>query len=197
MSNISKSTSSTVNRSVSFEEKELQIRKDLSDIFIQLLEDKGLPVKETSLPQLERRVLYCRGKELKEFLKTNYDQIRKRINETVDVDIGNYSVNSNQNFYNVFHTRKMLCRVDRVEGDKAKYPKRLLLDTNIETFDENKFYWINYIKEDRRKKSQYIYLVICVSVVIFGCLFPIWPLWVKLSVWWVLFIILIVLVSIY
>lgn len=92
-----------------------------------------------------------------------------------------------------YFARRMLVKVDKFEEDKKlKYPKRLNGDKSLEVFEENKYY-IVAIQRPQNKKS-IVYLTIAIIVVLMVCLFPIWPLWLKLSIWWVLFIFLLAIV---
>ena len=84
----------------------------------------------------------------------------------------------------------MLLKVDRFDegGKKLKYPKRMEpinSPQEIANFEENKFYMLTF--ERPHKKKAYIYLWISIIVVLAVCLFPVWPLGLKLGVWWVLF----------
>jgi translocation protein SEC62 len=86
--------------------------------------------------------------------------------------------------------RSMLVIIDRDEAieKKIKYPKKMayLKDRSvIKDFDESKFYWTNF--ERPHRTSTYFYLSITVFIIFGACLFPIWPLSVKLGVWWFLF----------
>ncbi len=85
--------------------------------------------------------------------------------------------------------RGMLLKVDRMDegGKKLRYPKRMepVPINELPIFEENKFYMVRF---DRPHKTKaYVYLSISVIVVLAVCLFPIWPLGLKLGVWWILF----------
>jgi translocation protein SEC62 len=84
----------------------------------------------------------------------------------------------------------MIFAIDRDETveRKIKYPKKMtyLKDKQqVQLFDETKFYWLTF--ERPHRKTTYFYLSITVFIVFAVCLFPIWPLSIKLGVWWVLF----------
>ena len=86
---------------------------------------------------------------------------------------------------------RVLIKVDRFEEDaKKKFPKKLkpLPPQGMDIFEEKKLY-ITYV-ERPVQKSSYVYLsLIVISIVAFCCI-AIWPLWLKLFVWWTLFILL-------
>lgn len=78
-------------------------------------------------------------------------------------------------------------------NDQRKFPKRLYQSQYQENFDEEKFYYINV---KRSQKQTYFYLSLAVFGVLLVCMFPIWPLELKLFMWWVSFILLILLTGI-
>ena len=73
------------------------------------------------------------------------------------------------------------------EGKRLKYPKKLKVVPiqDLNTWEENKFYVLRF--ERPYKTKAYVYLSIIISVILVVCLFPVWPLSVKLGIWWVLF----------
>jgi translocation protein SEC62 len=86
-------------------------------------------------------------------------------------------------------------KLDRMQDDnkKLKYPKRFQPMRDIFNFDENLFYWVNI---ERKNNKTLVYLIITVSIVLGVCLFPIWPLSLKLGIWWILLFIMVFLVII-
>ncbi len=81
----------------------------------------------------------------------------------------------------------MLIKADKFDEDeKKKFPKRVkqLPEQELLNFDEKKLYIIRIQRTE--KTSTYIYLTIAILLVLFVCMFPIWPLSVKLGVWWLL-----------
>jgi translocation protein SEC62 len=88
-------------------------------------------------------------------------------------------------------SRRILLKADKFDEDMKKaYPKKVkpLHPQEMPNFDEKKLYVV--FVERPVQKSTYIYLSLIIFAILAACLFPIWPLWLKLSVWWVLFIIL-------
>ena len=61
-------------------------------------------------------------------------------------------------------------------------------------YEENKYYWFNYTKPVSKKN--YFYLFLIVFGIISLCLFPVWPLNLKLGIWWILVMILVLLILI-
>jgi len=94
-------------------------------------------------------------------------------------------------------SRRVMLKADKFDEDlKKAYPKKVkpLPPQEIPNFDEKKLYVV--FIERPVQKSTYIYLFLIIFSVLAACLFPIWPLWLKLFVWWALFIILLSLVKI-
>ena len=58
----------------------------------------------------------------------------------------------------------------------------------LDTFEEKKLY-ITYV-ERPVQKSSYVYLTLIIVAIVSICCIAIWPLWLKLFVWWALFLLL-------
>ncbi len=85
----------------------------------------------------------------------------------------------------------ILIKADKYEEDaKKKFPKRLkpLSREELMKFDENKLYVVKIERPIR--KSSYVYLFICIFLVLLICTFPIWPLSMKFALWWMCLIFL-------
>ncbi len=132
-------------------------------------------------------------------LKENFNHIAGDVYRITGNDIGSYSNSALQQFYDVFFKRRMLLKVDRFDegGKKLRYPKRMepVTQQEIGNFEESKFYMLTF--ERPHKKKAYVYLWISIIVVLGVCLFPVWPLSLKLGVWWVLFGMTVFLVKLY
>ena len=131
------------------------------------------------------RISYVKGKDLKQFFTDNFVEIQKEILSITKLNIGKESnKDSLQKFYEINHQNHILFPMKRIQGDKSKYPKKLLPltkeeDQNFE-FNEAGFYMLNIKKEKSNKPV--IYLVLLIILILFIVLFPIWPLNVKLGV---------------
>lgn len=64
---------------------------------------------------------------------------------------------------------------------RPKWPKRLVMTTK-QNFDSTSFYILVY---ERNKKLQYAMLIGLIVVVLICCMFPVWPLKLKLSLWFI------------
>ena len=87
----------------------------------------------------------------------------------------------------------ILLKLRKGSEDTRKHPKKLYDDRNNEKWEDEKFYCINV---KRSEKQTYFWLIVAVSVVLLVCLFPIWPLELKLFIWWISLILLIFLTGI-
>lgn len=64
---------------------------------------------------------------------------------------------------------------------RPKWPKRLAM-TSKQNFDRTSFYILVY---ERNKKLQYAMLIGLIVIVLICCMFPVWPLKLKLSLWFI------------
>ncbi|SOV19260.1 secretory complex protein 62 [Plasmodium sp. gorilla clade G2] len=62
---------------------------------------------------------------------------------------------------------------------RPKWPKRLIM-TSKQNFDKTSFY---ILVHERNKKLQYFMLISLISIVLICCMFPVWPLRLKLALW--------------
>jgi translocation protein SEC62 len=181
-------------------------QKALTAILLKL-EEKGLESRNASVGRI--RADYFKSTDLEKSLIDNIDYICEEINKALKITIKKEKQEDAINeIYEIFHTHNLLSKAIRTEGDKAKYPKRLIAveqdlgccetphhDTKIESltkFENNKniFYLVNIQRSNRKL---YFYLICCVVGVLMYCLFPVWPYEVKIAVWWVSYILLIIL----
>ena len=175
---------------VSDEEKEIYDK--LSSFLIDIQEKGEIPIKQAILMG-QKRVYYIKGKDLVNYFKEHFEDISNQIKTITKTNIGSAAnEKSLQTFFTIFFEKKLLLKLCRIDGDKAKYPKTLLppkRDEDIRTFEESKFYWIN-IQQETSKKSL-IYLSIAIIIVLLGCMFPVWPLRYKIGFWWAIMAILV------
>jgi translocation protein SEC62 len=90
----------------------------------------------------------------------------------------------------------ILIKADKYEEDlKKKYPKKLkpLPRDELFKFDENKLYIVKLERPIR--KSSYVYLILCIFLVLLFCTFPIWPMSMKFGIWWICIIFLSIMVQ--
>ena len=178
--------------------KEIEFEK-ISIFFDTYISNGKLITKYASLYGIQR-VQYIKGKDLKQFFINNFSEIKKEILDITKIDIGKEpNKDSLQNFYELNQKRNIFHYLQRIPGDKAKYPKKLLPlkkgdDLSLEfNFSETGFYSLN-IKIEKTNK-QIIYLILLVILILFIVLFPIWPLSVKIGVLYFLMSLIIFLIA--
>jgi len=141
----------------------------------------------------KQRIEYVRGVDLKEYLTKNIEAIST---ELKDFDLGNNLNYVCQKFFEIYYAQEILVKLARPADDKKlkKYPKKLVKDKkDKDIFEEEKFYLLN-IK--RAQSSIYFYLALIVGGIVLFYLLPIWPLELKLFLWWVSYILLIIIFSV-
>ena len=165
--------------------KEIEFEK-LSIFFDKYIYNGKLITKNANLFGVQR-IIYIKGKDFKQFFTQNFEEIKNEILTILNIDIGKEAnKDSIQKFYQLNQKRNILHYLQRVPGDKSKYPKRLLPlkkgdDLNLElNFSETGFYLLN-IKVEKSKKT-IIYLIFLVIFILLIVLFPVWPLKMKLGV---------------
>ena len=166
-------------------QKEIEF-ESLSSFFDKYISNGQLIVKYATLYDI-KRVTYVKGKDVKKFFNDNFIEIQKEILSITNVNIGKEAnKDSLQKFYEVNQQHNIMHYLQRIPGDKAKYPKKLLPlkkgdDVNLELFfTETGFYTLN-IKIEKSNKPIF-YLILLIIFILFIVLFPIWPLSVKLGV---------------
>ena len=172
--------------------------ENLSQLFDKYISNGKLITKYASLYGIQR-VRYIKGKDLKQFFNDNFTDIKDEIKNITKTDIGKEpNKDSLQKFYEINQKRNIFHYLQRIPGDKAKYPKQLLPlkkgdDKNLEfNFTETGFYSLN-IKVEKSKMNN-IYLFLLIVFILFIVMFPIWPLNMKIGVLYFLMSIIIFLI---
>lgn len=181
----------------------------LTEIF-EHLESKGLITKECIY--MRQRVEYVRGKDLQEYFQKESAYLCEKLQEYFDVKVNPEKKSLVEDLYLAFHNLGVFKKATRHKDDsnKLKYPKRLVpleevprgenlsendseyeKDHNPTLFQKNQFYVVYIV---RTQKKTYFWLSIAILAVLGICMFPIWPLEVKLGLWWVSLILLIFMV---
>lgn len=161
-------------------------------ILFNYLEEKGLIVKEATVKSVRKQ--YFKRKDFEKFLdeKDNKKEFIEKIN-------GLFQINNEascDDIINLFiNARYLLISYPTVYEAKLKYPKSLVLSNEISEEEKNErktFFILNFKREE--KKSHFWLIVISLIILLF-CLLPIWPLPVKLAIWWISYIFLVLIVS--
>ena len=194
--------------------------KEMSEVFKNTLEKNGLTIKECGF--LNARREFVKGTELETKMKENIEPLCKKINEIMNTDIDPNSKDAIQKIYNQFKSSDIMVKACREEGDKKKIIRRLFpyehlcrqhgcncgMDHDqterdhpknyspeeVKKFDPSFYYILNI---NRSMRTIYMYLILIIAAILIYALMPIWPYKMKLVVWWVSYILLIILVTIY
>lgn len=176
--------------------------------FFLSLEKKKLIVKEAAVKK-ERRE-YIKEKDFVAFVKENKDYIVPELNKVLAPKLNIESENLAKEILKVLVLKGFLLEAVPTDYDrKPKYPKHLNLLNNQDYGDEDseeeedgvspsknkkirKFFVFNF---NRPETKSYLWLTIVILLVLGVCMFPIWPLEVKLAIWWISWILLVLMVS--
>ena len=177
-----------------------------------------LKVKEANY--FKKRHQYLTGTDFFTFIKENLDYVAAEFNKIFKLNLDPKSLSTEiiaQKVFRALHDRNILVRALREADDKKKYPKKLLaweedsepgscgscdegdkgktkkdkvIDFN--KLDPNGFY-VLYMEPSQ--SSLYFYLFLLIVGILAFCLLPVWPLELKIFIWWVSYILLIVMVG--
>ena len=207
------------------EEEELKAKKEkwieLSNV-IKFLESKGLEIKECVY--LKSRADFVKGKILEEKLKENIKEVCEQVNKIMKTQISPEKPDiAIQEIYKQFKSVQLISKACREDGDKKKnvkkllpyeelvlinkcncgkdhdelenpdHPKKLDMD-KLNSFDPIFFYILNV---NRGKSKIYFYLILIIVGILLYALMPVWPYKMKVAVWWISYVLLILIISIY
>lgn len=181
---------------------------------------KKLKVKEATY--FKKRHTYVTGSDFENFIKENVEYICSEINKIMpDLNLDAKSEKIEQKIFTVFHDKHMFFKAAKEEDDRKKYPKKLLVweedpeDNDCGSCCDDDKGKSNHKKNDSAKNnfhlldsagyyivyyqvshsSLYFYLVLLIVGILAFCLLPVWPLELKIFIWWVSYILLIFMVS--
>ena len=201
------------------EQKEKWI--ELSNV-IKFLESKGLEIKECVY--YKSRAEFVKGKALEEKIKEILEEVCKQVNKIMKTEISPEKPDKAiQEIYKQFKSVQLINKACREDGDKRKnvkkllpyedlvllykcncgkdhkelenpdHPKKLDLD-QLNSFDPSFFYILNV---KRGKSKIYFYLILIIVGILLYALMPVWPYKMKVAVWWISFVLLIIMASVY
>ena len=189
---------------------------------IKFLESKGLEIKECIY--VKSRAEYVRGKLFEQKLKENIEEVCKKVNEIMKTQISPEKPDKAiQEIYKQFKTVGLISKACREDGDKKKNVKKLLpyeqlailnkcncgknhdelenpdhqkkLDLDLlMKFEPTYFYILNL---NSGKSKIYFYLFLIIFGILLYALMPVWPYKMKVAVWWISYVLLIVMLSVY
>lgn len=175
-----------------------------------LLHKKGLPTR--SAAEVGKKVVNIfRGKDFSEFLtsESNFHNLTRRCGEAVkSVGVDDAKSLSPEQVKKLgdalisggFVARAVakVLKVAPKEGDnpdspdakaapakRKKWPEKIIrLAPDEQEFDPNSFYIILY---EGSKTMQHFFSGLAIVLVLVACMFPAWPVWAKIAVWYVVF----------
>ena len=185
--------------------------KKLEPLMKLLLHKKGLPVR--SAAEVGRKVVSIyRGKDFVEFLSENLTLVNRKCPEALASvgwkggddaltaeqikDLGDGLIAHGFVARSVAKVLKIAAAPDGKEGEspnkpnngnkKKKWPEKIVrLAPDDQSFEASgSFYIILY---EGSKTMQHVFSGIAIGVVLLMCMFPAWPAWAKIAVWYVVF----------
>lgn len=163
------------------------------ETFLKFLEKKKLKRKDSTLiVQQNRRVRIFRFDEFQELIKENKHEVQKLIKHIEFTD----PIDSPEGFKLFFETmlaEKLIIKLERhPDEDKPyKWPKKLAFCKDQKNISEKGFYMFTI----EPKQSKYLGFLIIGGIAAI-CLFQIWPLWLKIFIFYAALILLYVLLGI-
>lgn len=192
-------------------EKEQKIFEDLTKFFHTIEND--IQVKNASYGV--GRADYIRAKDFEKVIKEKAALVCENVNRICEMHIAPEDEEYVQWIFEEFHQRGMFYKAKKYPDDiKKKFVKRLVPQEqevqeddccggghghghgqkeDFTIFDPNAIYVLN-LYDPGAKKRTYFWLISAIVIVLLGCLFPVWPLELKLGVWWVSYILLMIMV---
>lgn len=155
------------------------------------------------------------GKDFDQFIKDNAQFICDEINKILNTKLDPASPTLSNSVFEIFHSYRIMIRAQKEEEDKKKYPKKLMpLEEEIKSgcgdehcteshsqkksndapvvFNKLQLAGIYIIYLEQPKFSLYLYLGLIIFGILAFCLLPVWPLELKIFIWWVSFYFLVV-----
>ncbi|SBS86887.1 secretory complex protein 62, putative [Plasmodium ovale] len=151
--------------------------------------DEGVKVKSAAEVG-KRAVEYFRGDEFVNFLSTKKDMLKSKF-PNLFINRNLSDIKEIEEFADLFIQKGLIYKAQYkpikgvFEKDengmyrRPKWPRRLIM-TSKQNFDKTSFYILVY---ERNKKLQYLMLISLICIVLLCCMFPVWPLKLKLALW--------------
>lgn len=171
-----------------------------SNLFFEILaflEKKQLKVREAVVGNTRKE--YIKEKEVGKIWETEKEEIIKIFNKASNYKLK--STDSANDFFGILLKEKILfVGVPQEHEKNLKFPKRLNAATAKEssidessTAAQKKRFFV--LAQPRQEKKSHFWLILIIVIVLSVCLFPLWPLEMKLTIWWVSWILSVAMVS--
>lgn len=153
---------------------------------------RGSVKVKTAVEVGKRAVEYFRGDDFYNWIESNKEMLIKKFPKLLAVN----TLNDNKEICDFIHSfiekgffyraqYKPIKGINEKDENgvykRPKWPKRLAM-TSKQNFDKTSFYILVY---ERNKKLQYAMLIGLIIIVLICCMFPVWPLKLKLSLWFI------------
>lgn len=173
---------------------EIPIKQKIANFLFSLEKSMSLPIKSAII--LNKRFSYFRGKD---FIKLVQENRHRFIKQLTSFNISLTSTDNKEilsSITTLLTQNSLIFPAFKHSSDKLKYPSKLEVDSSELSskfqIEDGKFYCINH--EVPIKQNSIIYLLLVITIIISFTLFPLWPLNMKLSIWWILLFIIILLI---
>jgi len=160
-----------------------------------LLSKKGIKTKSASEAG-RKKVDYFRGKDFKKFLLSSEDILKKKCMPALtlacegkapesDQDVERLGAELIERNFCYKAADKPLNPTAKREGEDTKpktkkWPDRVVRTAN-QSFDPEAFYVVTY--EGSQSMRHLMLACVCAGVIL-ACMFPVWPMWAKIGVWY-------------
>jgi len=165
--------------------------QDVEPLMKVLLGKKGVKTKSAS--EIGRKkVDYFRGKDFKRFALSSEDLLKKKCSAVLKLALGDKVPASDKDVERLGAEliQKGFCfkaaykpvnaSKDGAETKTKKWPDRLQRTSN-QQFDSEAFYVIVY---EGDKKWQHFMLALVIAGVLLATMWPVWPIWSKIGIWY-------------
>lgn len=165
---------------------------DFEPLMKVLLSKKGIKTKSASEVG-RKKVDYFRGRDFKKFLLSSEEVLKKKCSKALKASLDSKPPASDKdverlgseliakNFCYKAMYKPLNPKADAGSDKKPKkWPDRLQR-TNNQSFDCEGFYVITY---EGGSGLQHFLLALIIVGVLLACMFPVWPLWAKIGIWY-------------
>lgn len=160
-----------------------------------LLAKKGKGLKIKSASEIgKKKVDYFRGRDFKKFLLESGNLLKKKCQPALtaaldggvpaddkDVDrLGDELIQKGFVYKAQYKPLTASKQDSSSETKTKKWPDRLA-QTQNQKFDADLYYVITYEGDN---SMQHVFLALIIAGVLLACMFPVWPMWAKVGIWY-------------
>mmetsp|Transcript_148051 Transcript_148051/g.258236 ORF Transcript_148051/g.258236 Transcript_148051/m.258236 type:complete len:361 (-) Transcript_148051:40-1122(-) len=165
---------------------------DFEPLMKVLLSKKGIKTKSASEVG-RKKVDYFRGRDFKKFVLSSEELLKKKCSNSLKIALDGKPPATDKDVERLgaeliqknFCYKAMYKPLNpKAEGGSDKKPKKWpdrLGRTQNQSFDAEGFYVITY---EGGSGLQHFLLALIIVGVLLACMFPVWPLWAKIGIWY-------------